>query len=159
MRTALPSVIRIALSVAVAASVMLLGLSGAAVASEHLPIVISTQKPLGPALGTFSTADAFVDSGTLVTEQRNVSALPSPFGVVTHVVLRFDGQLGSFTMRAQIIETVTDNPDVFADTGVWVILNGTGAYANLQGTGDMEGTVDDATNLITRIYTGLVHFR
>ena len=62
-------------------------------------------------------------------------------------------------MRAQIIETVTDNPNVFADTGVWVILNGTGAYANLQGTGDMEGTVDDATNLITRIYTGLVHFR
>ena len=61
MRTALPYVIRIALSVAVAASVMLLGLSGAAVASEQLPIVISTQKPLGPALGTFSTADAFVD--------------------------------------------------------------------------------------------------
>ena len=77
---------------------------------------------------------------------------------MTHLVLQFDGQQGSFTMRAQIIETVTNDPDVFANTGVWVILNGTGAYADLQGTGDMEGTVDDAANLITRIYTGLVHF-
>jgi hypothetical protein len=159
MRTPLSYVIRIALSVVVAASVTSLGLSGPAVASEQLPIVISAQKPLGPVPGTFSTAGAFVDSGTLVTQQRNVSALPSPFGVVNHLVLQFDGQQGSFTMRAQDIETVTDDPDVFADTGVWVILNGTGAYADLRGTGDMEGTVDDAANLITRIYTGLVHFR
>ena len=159
MRTPLSYMIRIALSVVVAASVMSLGLSGPAVASEQLPIVISTQKPLGPVPGTFSTAGAFVDSGTLITQRRNVSALPSPFGVVTHLVLHFDGQHGSFAMRAQIIESVTDDPDVFANTGVWVILNGTGAYADLQGTGDMEGTVDDAANLITRIYTGLVHFR
>jgi len=159
MRTPLPYGIRIALSVMVAASVMLLGLSSSAIASEQLPIVISTQKPLGPVPGIFSTAGAFVDSGILVTQQRNVSALPSPFGVVTHLVLRFDGQHGSFTMRTQIIETVTDDPNVFANTGVWVILDGTGAYADLQGTGDMEGTVDDAANLITRIYAGLVHFR
>lgn len=158
MRKPLASVIRIALFIVVASSVMSLGLSSAAVASEQLSIVISTQKPLGPVPGTFSTAGAFVESGTLVTERRDVSALPSPFGVVTHLVLRFDGQHGSFSMRTQIIETVTDDPNVFANNGVWVIFNGTGAYADLQGTGDMEGTVDDAANLITRIYTGSVHF-
>jgi hypothetical protein len=159
MRTPLTYVIRMALFVVVAASVMSLGFSRAALASEQLSIVISTQKPLGPVPGTFSTAGAFVDSGTLITEQRNVSALPSPFGVVTHLVLRFDGAQGSFTMRTQIIETVTDDPNVFANSGVWVIFDGTGAYTHLQGTGDMEGTVDDAANLITRIYAGLVHFR
>ena len=38
-------------------------------------------------------------------------------------------------------------------------FDGTGAYTDLQGTGDLEGTVDDAANLITRIYAGLVHLR
>ena len=54
---------------------------------------------------------------------------------------------------------VTDDPNVFANSGVWIIFDGTGAYTDLQGTGDLEGTVDDAANLITRIYAGLVHLR
>ena len=127
-------------------------------AAEHLPLMISTQKALGPVPGTFSTSGAFADYGTLITEQRTTSALPSPFGVVTHLVLLFEGQQGTFTLRTQIIETVTNDPNIFADDGVWVIISGTGLYANLRGTGKIDGTVNDATNLITRIYTGIVQF-
>src|SRR5262249_55939958 len=67
-------------------------------ASEREMLTILTTKPLGPALGQFSTSGAFSDSGVLVTERRIVSALPSPFGVVSHLVLKFEGQQGTFTI-------------------------------------------------------------
>ena len=123
---------------------------------ERAAITITTEKPLGPALGTFSTSGAFADSGVLVTESRLVSALPAPFGVVSHFVLRFEGQLGTFTIRAQITETFAADDPIALNTGVWVIVDGPGAYSTLHGTGDMVGTVDDEANLITRIYTGIV---
>jgi hypothetical protein len=122
-------------------------------------ITIRTEKPLGPALGIFLTTGVFSDSGTLVTESRVVSAIPSPFGVVSHFMLRFEGALGTFTIRTQITETVTDDESVFLNEGVWDIVDGTGAYSALHGAGDMEGTVDDEANLITRIYTGLVRLK
>jgi hypothetical protein len=122
-------------------------------------LVITTEKPLGPVLGTFSTSGAFVDNGVLVTQRRIVSALPAPFGVVTHLVLRFEGQQGTFTIRTEIKETVTGDEHVFANEGTWVFLGGTGVYATLHGSGSMEGTVDDSVNLITRIYTGQVFLK
>jgi hypothetical protein len=136
-----------------------LALTSAAAASEREILIINTTKPLGPALGQFSTSGAFSDSGILVTEKRLVSAVPSPFGVVTHLVLTFEGQYGTFTIRTEIIETVTNDPNIFADERTWVVVDGTGAYAALHGTGDVEGSVDDAANLVTRDYTGLVHFK
>jgi len=135
-----------------------LALVGAAAASEQQVLVISTTKPLGPAVGSFTTSGAFSDSGNLLTEKRLVSALPSPFGVVTHLVLRFDGQSGTFTIQTEIIETVTDDPNIFANKGTWVIVDGTGVYSTLHGTGDVTGTVNDTTGLIIRVFTGLVHF-
>jgi hypothetical protein len=142
----------------VTAMMVSLALTGATTASERQVLVIGTTKPLGPFPGTFSTSGAFSDSGSLFTEQRIVSALPSPFGVVSHLVLRFDGQSGTFTIRTEIAETVTDNPNIFANKGTWVIIDGTGAYSTLRGTGEVTGTVNDLTNLITRVFTGLVHF-
>ena len=127
-------------------------------AGQKETLVITTEKPLGPVPGTFSTSGAFVDTGVLVTQQRIVSALPAPFGVVTHLVLLFEGQQGTFTIRTEIKETVTGDEHIFANEGTWVFLRGTGAYATLHGTGRMEGTVDDSVNLITRIYTGQVFF-
>ena len=101
-----------------------IGRSTALAAAEHLPLMISTQKAFGPVPGTFSTSGAFADYGTLITEHRTTSAIPSPFGVVTHLVLLFEGQQGTFTLRTQIIETVTNDPNIFADDGVWVIISG-----------------------------------
>ena len=116
-------------------------LASTAIASPRDILMIDTTKPLGPSPGQFSTSGVFVESGSFFTEQRIVSALPAPFGVVTHLRLRFEGQNGTFTIRVEIMETVTANPNA------------------LYGTGDVEGTVDDAANLITREYTGLVHFK
>ena len=144
---------------ALLAVVIALAVTSVAAAAERSILFIHTTKPLGPVPGVFSTSGAFVDSGDLITEQRIVSAIPSPFGVVSHLELRFEGQYGTFTIRTQIVETVTSNPDVFADEGTWAIVDGTGAYATLHGTGEVDGTVDDAANLITRDYTGLVHFK
>lgn len=123
-------------------------------AAEHATVVISTEKPLGPVPGTFVASGAFSDSGVVTTQGRVVSALPSPFGVVSHLVLRFDGENGSFVIRTEIIETVTDDPNVFANSGVWAIVDGSGAYARLHGTGDVEGSVDDVANLIARVFVG-----
>lgn len=129
-----------------------------AIASQSEALVIRTSKALGPVPGPFSTGGAFVDSGVVFTERRSVTALPSPFGVIGHLTLKFEGRHGTYTLRAQVVETLTDDSDVFANEGVWVIAGGTGAYATFRGTGDMEGTVDDGANLILRHYTGLVHF-
>jgi hypothetical protein len=128
-------------------------------ALERDVLSIQTTKPLGPALGQFFASGAFSDSGVLLTERRIVGAVPSPFGVVTDLVLRFEGQYGTFTLQVQIMETVTADPNVFANEGTWAVVDGTGAYATLHGTGDVEGTVDDTANLITRDYVGLVHFK
>ena len=159
MKTPLASVRRncARLVLALIAAMASLALTTEAAPSEQQAITIITAKPRGPALGTFSTSGAFSDSGVLVTESVSFSAIPSPFGVVTHVVQRFEGTLGTFTIHAQIIDTVTDDPNISLDQGRWVIVEGTGAYATLQGTGNVVGTVDDAANLITRIFMGTVH--
>ena len=136
-----------------------LALRTGAAPSEAAAITITTEKPRGPVLGTFATSGAFADSGILVTESRLVSAIPSPFGVVSHIVVKCVGELGTFTIRTQIIETQTADPNLSLNQGVWVIVDGTGAYATLHGTGDVAGTVDDAANLITRIYTGKVFLK
>ena len=135
-----------------------LALTSPVEANERAAIAISAAKPLGPVPGTFSTVGAFSDFGIMSTVSRSVSALPAPFGVVTHLVLRFEGQQGTFTIRTQIKETATENPNIFFNRGVWAVVEGTGAYSTLRGTGDMQGTVDDLLNQINRFFTGLVHF-
>ena len=129
------------------------------VAQEGETLVIVTVKPFGPVPGTFSTSGAFVETGTLLTERRIVSAIPSPFGVISHLTLLLVGADGTFTIRAQILESVADDENIFAQSGTWVIVEGTGAYAGLHGNGSIEGTADHPNDLITRIYTGEVFFK
>src|SRR5262249_43788546 len=142
---------------ALTAALASLALPTRAAPSQQEAITIVTEKPRGPVVGTFATSGAFADSGLLVTERIQFSAIPAPFGVITHIVQRFEGDLGTFTIQAQIIDTLTDDPNISLDQGTWVIVDGTGAYATLHGTGDVIGTVDDAANLITRVFTGTVH--
>ena len=126
------------------------------VAAQGTSIVIITEKPFGPVPGTFSTSGAFVETGTLLTQRRIVSAVPSPFGVISHITLLFEGLDGTFTIRTQIIETDAGDENTFVQEGRWVVLDGTGAYSTLRGSGTIEGTADHNADLITRVYTGLV---
>ena len=109
--------------------------------------------------GTFSTSGAFVETGTLLTERRIVSAIPAPFGVISHLTLLLVGEEGPITIRAQVLESVADDENIFAQSGTWVIVKGTGAYSSLRGNGSIEGTADHPNDLITRIYTGQIFFK
>ncbi|HEY6691637.1 MAG TPA: hypothetical protein VI006_02225 [Solirubrobacteraceae bacterium] len=76
--------------------------------------------------------------------------------VTVHVTQRFDGALGTFTLRAAITETATEDPNVLTDHGTWAIIDGTGAYETLQGRGRVIGIADDNLDLISRTYRGTV---
>jgi hypothetical protein len=132
----------------------LLTLATTAAASRSGTVTIETQKPFGPSLGTFSAVGALTDSGTFANTDFLASARGAPgFGIV-HATQRFDGSLGSFTLRVNVTFTLTDNPNVALDEGTWVVLDGTGAYATLRGQGRITGTEDEAADLIQRTYTG-----
>jgi hypothetical protein len=126
-------------------------------ASVPQPVTIATTKDPGPVPGTFTLAGAITDAGTLTTLNLHFSAVPAPDHLITHLTLRFDGASGSFTVKAQVRETPTSNPEVFANEGVWEIIGGTGAYAKLHGGGRLTGTVADVPNGVNRTFIGEVH--
>ena len=138
--------------------VLPLPLAQAASASQRDGVTIETQKPFGPSPGTFSASGAFSDSGTFANTRIVFSAVGAPTFGVTHLTALFEGSLGTFTLSANIKETLTADPNVLADNGTWVIVDGTGAYTKLHGQGEVTGTADDNQGLINRTYAGTAHF-
>jgi hypothetical protein len=127
-------------------------------ASGSQQVTIETSKPPGPVSGIFSTTGAFVDDGAINNLSIGFSAIGAPTFGITHVTILFTGDDGTFTLKAQIKETLTSDPEVLTDSGTWTIIAGAGAYADLHGQGTVTGTVDDRVGLITRTYEGEVHF-
>ncbi len=119
-------------------------------------VTIETHKPFGPSPGIFSSTGAIPESGTFMNSSVILEDMDAPDFVTVHVTQRFDGALGTFTVRAAITETATEDPHVLTDHGTWAIIDGTGAYETLQGRGRITGTADDNLDLITRTYTGTV---
>jgi hypothetical protein len=119
-------------------------------------VTIETRKPFGPSPGIFSSIGAISESGTFLNSSLILEDLDACEFVTVHVTQRFDGALGTFTLRAAITETATQNPNVLTDDGTWVIIDGTGAYESLQGRGRVTGTADDTVDLISRTYRGTV---
>jgi hypothetical protein len=119
-------------------------------------MTMETRKPFGPSPGTFSSTGAIPESGTFVNSSVIFGDLDAPDVVTVHVTQRFDGALGTFTLRAAITETATEHPSVLTDDGTWVIIDGTGAYETLRGRGRVTGTADDKRDLISRTYSGTV---
>jgi hypothetical protein len=119
-------------------------------------VTIETQKPFGPSPGIFSSTGAIPESGMFLNSSVIFGDLDACEFVTVHVTQRFDGALGTFTLRAAITETTTEDPNVLTDDGTWVIIDGTGAYETLQGRGRVTGTADDNRDLISRTYSGTV---
>ena len=140
-----------------AALILVLAPAPTSEASVSQPVTIVTTKNPGPGSGTFVISGAIADAGAFQTLNLHFSAVPAPDHLITHLTLRFDGASGSFTVKAQVRETPTSNPDVFADEGVWEIIDGTGAYAKLHGGGRLTGTVADVPNGVNRTFIGEVH--
>ncbi|HEX6714264.1 MAG TPA: hypothetical protein VF066_12800 [Thermoleophilaceae bacterium] len=119
-------------------------------------VTIKTQKPFGPSAGTFASTGAIPESGTLLNSSVIFERVNAPEVVTVHLTQRFNGALGTFTLRAAITETATADPNVLADDGTWAIIAGTGAYETLQGGGRVTGIADDNLDLISRTYSGTV---
>jgi hypothetical protein len=138
-------------------ALLLLPVATTAVASPPTPVAIETQKPFGPAPGTFSASGGISDAGSFANVRRKASAVGAPTFLINHLQQKFEGVFGTFTFEAQIRETVTEDPNVLTGEGTWAVLGGTGAYATLRGQGTVTGTADENTGVITRTYTGMVH--
>jgi hypothetical protein len=104
-------------------------------------VTIETQKPLGPSPGTFSSTGAISESGTLLNSSV-LGCSNAPDCVTVDLTQRFEGALGTFTLRAAISQKATDDPHVLSDYGGWVLIAGTGVYETPQGRGRVTGTAD-----------------
>ena len=138
--------------------VLALPFAPGAAASERRAVTIETEKPFGPSPGTFSATGAISDAGTFVNASFVFGGIGAPNFVSVHAQQRFEGALGTFTLRANIKETETEDPNVLTDEGAWAVVDGTGAYQTLRGGGQVTGTADDNAGVISRTYTGTVHF-
>ena len=119
-------------------------------------VTIETRKPFGPTAGSFTSSGAMSESGTFVNSSLILEGVGAPDVVTVHVTQRFEGALGTFTLRATITEAATADPQVLADDGTWLIIAGTGAYESLWGRGRVSGTADGDRDLINRTYRGTV---
>lgn len=136
--------------------VLPLPLATAAAASQRDEVTIETQTPFGPSPGTFAATGAMSDAGKFFNSSFAFGGLGAPNFVSVHVTQTFDGTLGTFTLRADVKEIATEDPNVLSDDGTWAVVDSTGAYEALQGQGRVTGTADDNIDVISRTYTGTV---
>jgi len=116
-----------------------------------VPVTIQSTVMIGLHTGTWSASGGVNDSGTLV----DVSDHLVGNGQI-HVVRDVTGSQGTFTLR--IDGSVTGvQPDGSIDfSDLWVVIAGTGGYAELRGQG--TGSAVLAHGVVTETLTGSVHF-
>jgi hypothetical protein len=114
----------------------------------------------GTLSATFTATGAIDDAGPFTVEGVHVGGIGAPtFGVV-QTVNRLEGSQGTFTIKETHKFTVTDDEGVFAVSGTWVVLSGTGNYTRLHGQGTTSGLIDESVDpdLFDFTLTGTVHF-
>ena len=99
--------------------------------------------------GTFASTGAVDAAGTASQTLRFSDS-------TVHGVQTMTSPEGTITIRFQSINTAT-GPATFDTAGRWVIVGGTGAYADLHGTGSGSGEVDLAAGTLVLTYTGSAH--
>lgn len=117
-------------------------------------ITVSGEPTGNGANGGITNTGSWTASGA-VTGSFAVSE-PTTFG---GAALHYDGTLtgsqGTLTIRVNARFVGADATHVYV-SGVWSILSGTGAYANLAGNGDYSGTIDRTVTpkVVTESLTG-----
>ena len=135
---------------------ILLAVPAAQAAGIPQPVVLDTSSVRGCPC-TFVMTGALEDQGSIVTDSVRAHALASPIVGTATTVRTFIGQHGSLTIRLQSIIAPTDNPDLYTESGTWVVLEATGAYTGLDGWGKEAGARDFTHQSLDVTYTGLLH--
>jgi hypothetical protein len=131
----------------------------AALAAERMPdgvtMAVHVDFPTG---GLWSSSGALVDEGTVVPLSQRFGSLfaPSPQWTA-HEEILFTGQAGSFTMQQQAL-LIDVNPNLSVGTTHWVIVSGTGAYAELHGRGTGAVTIRWDAGTLDVTVVGKIHF-
>lgn len=134
---------------------LLLARAGTAHASPSTPITITTQIVFGPPAnhGTFVASAPLCASGTFVDQFHTAGGGQSPqFTALLYKTLTCDDTSGTFTIQfhAHFPRQAT------GESTPWTVLSGTGAYANLHGTGTLTLVFTDTGGVET--LTGEVLF-
>ena len=104
---------------------------------------------VGTYSGTFSASGTVSDTGT-VSAQARFGAVPSPATGVLQTVRTLSGGNGTLTLRCnQRIFPPNQATTVVSNAGSCAVLEATGAYAGLRGSGSLTGTTDFGATPVT----------
>ncbi len=136
------------------AAIAALAIAGSALATPPTPVTIEVKTIFADGFGTFTTSGAGLCLSGTTTDTGFASGFQSGSHVIFHVRKTFtcaDGS-GTFTtlIQAQLVFVAP------ADSFTWTIVTGTGAYANLHGTG--TGVGDELPGEVDDHFVGSVHF-
>lgn len=106
----------------------------------------------------WSSSGALVDQGTVgPVRQRFGSPRPPSPQWTAHEDILFTGEVGSFTIRQQVL-LIDLSPTLSVGTAHWVVRSGTGAYAGLHGHGTGTVTIHWDTGTLDVAAVGEVDF-
>jgi hypothetical protein len=111
----------------------------AAAATPWESITIAATR-VGP-IGSFTSSGAFADAGSFMVARPTFGGPGPGRFVIVHATETFAGASGTFTVARNVRVTWGDDPTVRTIEGNWVVISGTGAYADLHGHGTISGTV------------------
>lgn len=104
----------------------------------------------------FSASGAITDEGLVETEDFRAFAIPAPVVGTAQWVRTFNGAKGSLTIRLNTIMRPTDDRAIWHEEGRWVVISGTGDYAQLDGQGSESATRNFNTQSLDATYIGQI---
>ena len=145
--------VRVAAAALAGTTVAALAGAGPALATTPTPVTIEviTASPAG---GTFTTSGGGLCLSGTTTDQEFGTGGQSGLLANFHVLKTFTCADGSGTFTANVQAQLTFGAP--ADSFTWNIVSGTGAYANLRGSGNGAG--DQLPTGVHDHFTGAVHF-
>jgi hypothetical protein len=141
------------LSIIIILAALFLTMASPVAASQPEEVVITLDLYFtGPdtAAGTFSATGAVNDSGSV--SQQFMFA-----GRTAHGLKTIEGSEGTITIRFDVRLTPT-GPTTAVAEGRFVILSGTGSYANLRGAGSTFIEADFVSGTLIGTYSGRAHY-
>jgi hypothetical protein len=106
-----------------------------------------------PAGEFWSASGAFTDSGTLADTPQHFTQTGT-----YHFLRTYTSSAGTFDTRGDAKITPTSTDGVFAVTGYWTVISGTGSYSDLHGGGTISETSDANAGTVVGTWQGSVHF-